>query len=118
MYYVVAESLTNVAKYASASEVNVRATCMDGLVRVEVADDGVGGADVGGGSGLRGLADRMEALGGRFGSRALRVRARACGAKCDSTRFSRRSRSARRRRGRFGCHTPRRGAAAFRSAPP
>ena len=67
VYYVVAESLTNVAKYAAASEVNVRATCVDGLVRVEVADDGVGGADVGGGSGLRGLADRMEALGGRFG---------------------------------------------------
>jgi signal transduction histidine kinase len=67
VYYVVAESLTNVAKYASASRVNVLATCTDGLVRVEVADDGVGGADVGRGSGLRGLADRIEALGGRFG---------------------------------------------------
>src|SRR3954470_18736113 len=43
VYYVVAESLTNVAKYADASEVNVRATCVDGRVRVEVADDGVGG---------------------------------------------------------------------------
>jgi signal transduction histidine kinase len=67
VYYVVAEALTNVARYAAASEVSVRATCVDGVVRIEVADDGVGGADAAGGSGLRGLADRIEALGGRFG---------------------------------------------------
>ncbi len=67
VYYVVAESLTNVAKYAAASQVSVRATCSDGVVRIEVADDGVGGADVESGSGLRGLADRIEALGGRLG---------------------------------------------------
>jgi len=67
VYYIVAESLTNVAKYAAATEVTVRATCVDGVVRIEVVDDGVGGANVAGGTGLRGLADRIEALGGRFG---------------------------------------------------
>jgi len=67
VYYIVAESLTNVAKYAAATEATVRATCVDGIVRTEVVDDGVGGANVARGSGLRGLADRIEALGGRFG---------------------------------------------------
>jgi signal transduction histidine kinase len=72
VYFVVAESLTNVAKYAGASEVRISATRSDGVVRVEVADDGVGGADVERGSGLRGLADRIEALGGRFGVASAR----------------------------------------------
>ena len=63
-YYLVAEALTNVAKYAEASLVRVRITTGDGDVVVEVSDDGVGGADPAGGSGLRGLADRVEALGG------------------------------------------------------
>jgi PAS domain S-box-containing protein len=63
-YYMIAEALTNVAKYANASAVRVRVVADDGRVRVEVADDGIGGADPGGGSGLRGLADRVEALGG------------------------------------------------------
>ena len=45
----------------------VRASSADGVARVEVADDGAGGAAVGEGSGLRGLADRIEALGGTFG---------------------------------------------------
>jgi signal transduction histidine kinase len=67
VYYVVSESLTNVAKHAAASQACVRATCVNGVVRVEVTDDGAGGADLAGGSGLRGLADRIEALGGRFG---------------------------------------------------
>ena len=67
VYYVVSESLANVAKYAHASEVTVHVACVDGIVRMEVADDGVGGAEVGAGSGLLGLADRIEALGGRFG---------------------------------------------------
>jgi signal transduction histidine kinase len=66
-YYVVAESLTNSAKYAQASLVEVRVCRQDGVARVEVADDGVGGADVSRGSGLRGLADRVEALAGRLG---------------------------------------------------
>jgi signal transduction histidine kinase len=64
-YYVVAEALTNVAKYAEASGVRVHVTRADGRARIEVADDGVGGADPGG-TGLRGLADRVEALSGRF----------------------------------------------------
>jgi PAS domain S-box-containing protein len=63
-YYLIAEALTNVAKYAQASEVRVRIAHRDGSVVVEVSDDGVGGADPAGGSGLRGLVDRVEALGG------------------------------------------------------
>jgi PAS domain S-box-containing protein len=63
-YYLIAEALTNVAKYAQASAVRVRVTESDGGVVVEVTDDGVGGADAAAGSGLRGLADRVEALGG------------------------------------------------------
>ncbi|MBA2298328.1 MAG: GAF domain-containing protein [Actinobacteria bacterium] len=65
-YYVVAESLTNVAKYAGASLVEVRVSRDGDCARVEVADDGVGGADASRGSGLRGLADRIEALDGRL----------------------------------------------------
>jgi PAS domain S-box-containing protein len=63
-YYLIAEALTNVAKYANASAVRVTVTAGDGRVAVEVSDDGVGGADPASGSGLRGLADRVEALGG------------------------------------------------------
>ncbi len=63
-YYLIAEALTNVAKYAQASTVRVRVAASDGTVSVEVSDDGVGGADPAGGTGLRGLADRVEALGG------------------------------------------------------
>jgi signal transduction histidine kinase len=47
--------------------VSVNVACVDGVVRMEVVDDGVGGAEVGAGSGLLGLADRIEALGGCFG---------------------------------------------------
>jgi PAS domain S-box-containing protein len=65
-YFVVCEALTNVAKYAHASEARVRVERSDGQAQVEVVDDGVGGADESGGSGLRGLADRVEALGGRL----------------------------------------------------
>jgi signal transduction histidine kinase len=65
-YYVVAESLTNVAKYACASSAAVEVRHADGRLMVEVVDDGVGGADTRGGSGLRGLADRVEVLGGRL----------------------------------------------------
>jgi signal transduction histidine kinase len=65
-YYVVSESLTNVAKYASASRANVDLARDNGLLVVEVSDDGVGGADPGKGSGLRGLTDRVEALGGHL----------------------------------------------------
>jgi PAS domain S-box-containing protein len=65
-YFVVCEALTNVAKYAHASEARVRVGHDNGAAQVEVVDDGVGGADASGGSGLRGLADRVEALGGRL----------------------------------------------------
>jgi signal transduction histidine kinase len=65
-YYFVAEALTNVAKYADASEAIVRVTQEDGNLLVEVADDGIGGADPSQGSGLRGLADRIEALEGHL----------------------------------------------------
>ena len=65
-YYVVAEALTNVAKHANASLVRVQAEVVDGDLRVAVQDDGVGGADPARGSGLVGLTDRVEALGGRL----------------------------------------------------
>jgi PAS domain S-box-containing protein len=65
-YYVVAESLTNAAKHSHASAVHVRIARENGFARIEVADDGVGGAATDGGSGLRGLVDRVEALGGRL----------------------------------------------------
>jgi signal transduction histidine kinase len=64
VYYVVAESLTNVAKHGQASVVAVEVVALDGQVRVSVNDDGVGGADPSMGSGLLGLRDRVEALGG------------------------------------------------------
>jgi PAS domain S-box-containing protein len=63
-YYVIAEALANVAKYARASEVRVRVCHVDECVLVEVEDDGIGGADPARGSGLRGLADRVAALEG------------------------------------------------------
>jgi signal transduction histidine kinase len=65
-YYVVAEALTNVAKYARASRARVQIADAGGLLRVEIADDGVGGADPRAGSGLRGLDDRVQAFGGRI----------------------------------------------------
>jgi signal transduction histidine kinase len=65
-YFVVAEALTNVARYAGASHAEVRVSRRNGRVEVEVRDDGVGGADPAAGSGLRGLADRVAALDGRL----------------------------------------------------
>jgi signal transduction histidine kinase len=65
-YFVVSEALTNVVKYASASRASVRLERENGYVRVEVADDGVGGADASQGTGLRGLADRISVLGGKL----------------------------------------------------
>jgi signal transduction histidine kinase len=63
-YYVVSEAVTNVAKHAQASVVSVSLEAGDGLVRLCVQDDGIGGADFGRGSGLIGLRDRVEAAGG------------------------------------------------------
>jgi signal transduction histidine kinase len=65
-YYVVAEAITNVAKYAGASEVRVSIRQANGSALVDVADDGVGGADPARGTGLRGLSDRVESLNGHF----------------------------------------------------
>jgi signal transduction histidine kinase len=63
-YYVTAEALTNVAKHAGASVVQVEVDTDDGLVRLDIRDDGVGGADPARGTGLVGLKDRVEATGG------------------------------------------------------
>jgi signal transduction histidine kinase len=65
-YFIVSESLTNANKYAGASAVEVRVTPEGQAVLVEIVDDGRGGADPDSGTGLRGLADRIEALGGRL----------------------------------------------------
>jgi signal transduction histidine kinase/putative methionine-R-sulfoxide reductase with GAF domain len=65
-YYVVAEALTNAAKHARASVVEVGAHATSTTLRLEIRDDGIGGAATGKGSGLTGLVDRVEALGGRM----------------------------------------------------
>jgi signal transduction histidine kinase len=65
-YFVTAEALTNVAKYAHASEASVQLSVADACLRVEVRDDGIGGADPTCGTGLRGLRDRVDALDGRL----------------------------------------------------
>jgi signal transduction histidine kinase len=65
-YYVVAEALTNAAKHAQASEVIVRINADAGILNLLVRDNGIGGADSGKGSGLIGLKDRVEALGGQM----------------------------------------------------
>jgi signal transduction histidine kinase len=63
-YFVACEALANVAKYAQATRASVRVSRRDGLAVIEIADDGVGGADEGAGTGLQGLADRVAALDG------------------------------------------------------
>jgi signal transduction histidine kinase len=65
-YFVVSEALANVVKHAGASKATISARRGNGLLVVEVGDDGIGGARADNGSGLRGLADRIEALGGRL----------------------------------------------------
>ena len=71
VYYVVAETITNIAKHAQAESATVSVTLVAGTAHVVITDDGIGGADPAGGSGLRGLADRIEALDG-----GLRVESR------------------------------------------
>ena len=66
VYFICSEALTNVGKYAHASRADVAVRADGDLVTVLVADDGVGGADPSAGSGLKGIADRVEAFGGRF----------------------------------------------------
>ncbi len=65
-YYVVSEALTNVARHARASVVNVDVAGRDGTLELSIRDNGVGGADARGGTGLIGLKDRVEAIGGRI----------------------------------------------------
>jgi signal transduction histidine kinase len=65
-YFVVSEALTNTLKHADAEHASVAVQQLEGELRVIVADDGCGGADIRAGSGLRGLSDRVQALGGRF----------------------------------------------------
>jgi signal transduction histidine kinase len=63
-YYVASEALTNAAKHAHASAVQVELEADDVILRLAIRDDGIGGADLGRGSGLIGLSDRVAALGG------------------------------------------------------
>jgi signal transduction histidine kinase len=65
-YFIVCESLTNARRYSGAREVRVRVAAVADSLLIEIADDGSGGADPSAGTGLRGLADRVEALGGRL----------------------------------------------------
>jgi signal transduction histidine kinase len=65
-YYVVSEALANAAKHGQASAVHVELDAHDAAMRLAIRDDGVGGADPRHGSGLIGLSDRVEALGGTF----------------------------------------------------
>ncbi len=65
-YYVVSEALTNAAKHAHASVVKIDVVEQDAILKLAIRDDGVGGADPRRGTGLAGLADRIEALGGRL----------------------------------------------------
>jgi signal transduction histidine kinase len=65
-YYVAAEALTNAAKHGNASTVTVEVECVEDTLRISVRDDGIGGADFNLGSGLLGLKDRVEAVGGRI----------------------------------------------------
>jgi signal transduction histidine kinase len=66
VYFACSEALANVAKHARATHVDIQVRSCDGMLRVVIADDGIGGADRLAGSGLSGVADRVEALGGRL----------------------------------------------------
>jgi signal transduction histidine kinase len=65
-YFVCSEALANIGKYAKATSASITVTVGSGELTVEVTDDGVGGADPARGSGLGGLADRVNAVGGSF----------------------------------------------------
>ena len=76
-YYVASEALTNTAKHADASRVDVRARRRDGWLELIVSDDGTGGANASSGSGLTGLVDRVEAIGGTISIDSRRDRGTA-----------------------------------------
>ena len=63
-YYIASEAITNVAKHAQATVIDMRADGCDGALTLSISDDGIGGADPNRGSGIIGLKDRVEALGG------------------------------------------------------
>ena len=69
-YYAVSELVTNTAKHANASTVNVKVGCANGVLHIVVRDDGIGGADLARGSRLVGLRDRVESLGGTISVRS------------------------------------------------
>ena len=71
VYFLCSEALANAAKHAQATRVTIGVTQPSGRLLVAIADDGVGGADPARGTGLRGLADRIEALGGRLSVESL-----------------------------------------------
>jgi signal transduction histidine kinase len=79
-FYILAEALTNAAKHSGASVITVSAEVeqVDGTMRLEIADDGVGGAEFSGGTGLMGLKDRVDALGGRIDCTAREERGPLC----------------------------------------
>jgi signal transduction histidine kinase len=70
-YYIASEALTNVAKHAHANVVELIAAHDDGALMLEIRDDGIGGVDAGLGSGILGLTDRAEALGGTISITSL-----------------------------------------------
>ena len=97
-YYVAAEALTNVAKHAGASVVQVQVDTDDGLIRLDIRDDGVGGADPARGTGLVGLKDRVEANGGTLRVQSPPARAPPCWSSSQSTPASPHTRADRRHR--------------------
>jgi signal transduction histidine kinase len=80
-YFLASEAVTNARKHAGATEITIRAVASRGILRVAVTDDGGGGADEAAGTGLQGLRDRVEAIGGtftvdsrfRFGTRIIAI---------------------------------------------
>jgi signal transduction histidine kinase len=70
VYFLCSEALANAAKYAEAARMTIDVAESNGFVLVAIADDGIGGAEASRGSGLRGLADRVEALGGQLSVRS------------------------------------------------
>jgi signal transduction histidine kinase len=69
-YFLCSEALANAAKHAEATRVSIDITELNGRLVVAIEDDGIGGADPRSGSGLRGLVDRVDALGGRLSVRS------------------------------------------------
>jgi signal transduction histidine kinase len=88
-YYVVSEALTNTAKHAHASAVHVAVEARDGVLELTIRDDGCGGADPARGSGLTGLTDRVDALGGTIKVASLSERERRCLSRFPSKRTNR-----------------------------